>query len=143
MKPILLLTAAALAAQTSLDLSQLKSTTATEFRVLVVSPDGRVRPIRLPSAVQITEAADGTIYMVFATAAPEVKAYRLTRSTEGTYALPDTRAGLIHRNGLLLAEGEDYTIAGGILTPRQAWDAADKVTLRVIGATAPVIGRKP
>lgn len=141
MKPLLLLTAAALAAQTSLDLSQLKSTTATEFRVLVVSPDGRVRPIRLPSSVQITEAADGTIYMVLATAAPEVKAYRLTRSTDGTYALPAT--GLVHRNGLLMEEGEDYAISGGVLTPKQPWDAADKVTLRVISATAPIIGRKP
>lgn len=143
MKPLILLTAAALTAQTSLDLSQIKHTTATEYRLLVLDPAGKVRPIRLPSAAQITEQADGTLIMVIATQATDPTRYRLTRSTDGTYALPDARPGMVHRNGLLLAEGEDYTIAGGVLTPREPWAATDKITLHVMGGTAPaVVGRR-
>jgi len=133
----------ALTAQTALDVTQIRTTPASEWRVLAVAPDGRVVTLRLGSGLIVNEI-DGTIISAPLPPTYRPARYRLTRNAEGNYPLPDLRFSLVHRNGLLQTPEVDYTVLAGAVVPKEPWAETDIVTLNVMPVpSSTLIAGKP
>ena len=121
----LLALSASLTAQTAIPLAQMKTVPAPLWRIIAVAPDGSYKQLELDAGFVIL---NNKITVAAPAAVP--KSQRLTAATDGTFTLPAWTA-TITRNGLLMEEGEDYTLTAGVLTPiNGAWNADDKVVAR-------------
>ncbi len=64
---------------------------------------------------------------ITATAQPAIPVLittRLTRASDGTYQAP---TGIVCRNGVVQRQGDDYTVAAGVMTPTKPWTDDDTI----------------
>jgi hypothetical protein len=125
-------------AETKPDARQLRGPASSKGYVLVVLPDGQVNFATL-DGLEIRSDANGIVLRPTMPAAPilrdKVQSWKLAVE-QMAFALTETPAGAesvwIYRNGLLMTEGEDYTLAGKTVTflPVQGTAPGDIITIR-------------
>lgn len=73
-------------------------------------------------------------------ATPVLITTRMTRSADGTYQAP---TGIVCRNGVIQREGDDYTVAAGVMTPVVQWSADDTILSIAAALMIPTEQKKP
>lgn len=120
------------AGPTTVRIGMLLAPTLAGGGVLVVSPAGQVVVATLGTG--ITLAANGAGYTIQATLPSSVVGVKPARQNDGTYVLSQTPVAatlIVHRNGLRMSVGDDYTYdpVAKKISPVTGypWDASDLV----------------
>lgn len=127
-KTIILWTALTIAGQTAIPPAQMRGSIGSAWRIIAIAPDGSFRQLYLGPGISVT---NGVISVTVPVPVPMTLTPMRARLVliSGAYVMP-VWTSTITRNGLLMEEGEDYTVAAGVLTPKGAWEASDFVVAR-------------
>lgn len=132
-----------LLSQTNVKLPQISGPSGANPTVGVISPDGKLTIASIGPGISLVQNADGTFTLSATTTSTLTeRTIPLTRSTDGSYTIPDIPKGEIKvfRNGILQSpvanpnvplSSPDYTILGTIIrgTTVSAWQATDMVVV--------------
>ena len=123
-----------LLAQTGVTPSQVRTAAATPaYRLFAFDAAGRATLVTLGAGLEISNGVI-TSKPAAVSATVSLSTVPLSRAADGTY--PAQSGAVVYtRNGLLILEGVDYTLAAGRLTPVGAWATDDQVVARRVDVT--------
>lgn len=137
---VLAFSAIAAFAQTAVALDQMKKAPGDVSRVVVILADGIFRQVEIGPGLAIV---DGKLVASIPPGPPVTVPFtkRLAESN-GKYILPPGTES-VTVNGLVMEEGEDFTVSGNVLTPRFAWPDSPMVVARGREVSNPIVLSKP
>ena len=143
MKKLLILLALPLIGQTAIRPDQIRlvpsPATSPQLAVRLAAWDaaGALTYLDIGPGVSIR---NGTITADAVAATPVLLTTRMIRASDGTYQAP---TGIVARNGLIQRQGDDYTVAGGVMTPVKPWGDDDVILSIAAALMVPQETKKP